>query len=179
MSLINRFGTFGAAVSLCLVASAALAHSTLEVQEAPVKSTYKGVVRVGHGCDGAATLKVRVRIPEGVIAVKPMPKPGWAVETVKGPYAKAYDNHGTPVSEGVQEIIWTGKLLDEHYDEFVFRGALTDSLQAGTTLYFPIVQDCEGGKADRWIEIPAEGRKADDYKYPAPGVKLLPAKASH
>ncbi|QRM32019.1 DUF1775 domain-containing protein [Microvirga sp. VF16] len=168
----------GAAVSLCLSASAAFGHATLEVQEAPIKSTYKGIIRIGHGCDGAATLKVRVRIPEGVIAVKPMPKPGWELETVEGPYAKTYDNHGTPMSEGVQEIVWTGKLLDKHYDEFAFRGALTDSLQPGTTLYFPVVQDCEGGKADRWIEIPAEGKRADDYKYPAPGVKLLPAKAT-
>jgi uncharacterized protein YcnI len=179
MSLITRLGALSAAVSLCLLAPAALAHSTLEVQEAPIKSTYKGVVRVGHGCDGAATLKVRVRIPEGVIAVKPMPKPGWEVDTVEGPYAKSYDNHGMPVSAGVQEIVWTGKLLDKHYDEFVFRGSLTDSLQPGTTLYFPIVQECEGGKADRWIEIPAEGKKANDYKYPAPGIRLLPARATH
>lgn len=179
MSYINRLSALGAAASFCLFASAALAHSTLEVQEAPVKSTYKGVVRVGHGCDGAATLKVRVRIPEGVIAVKPMPKSDWTVDTVEGAYAKSYDNHGTPVSEGVQEIVWTGKLLDKHYDEFVFRGTLTDNLQPGTVLYFPVVQECEGGKADRWIEIPAAGRSVHDYKYPAPGVRLLPAKATH
>jgi uncharacterized protein YcnI len=89
MSLISRLGMLGAAVSLSLLATSALAHSTLEVQEAPIKSTYKGVIRVGHGCDGAATLKVRVRIPESVIAVKPMPKSNWTVETVEGPYAKA------------------------------------------------------------------------------------------
>jgi uncharacterized protein YcnI len=179
MSRISRHGALGAAVFLCVLASAASAHSTLEVQEAPVKSTYKGVMRVPHGCEGAATLKVRIRIPEGVIAVKPMPKPGWQLETVKGPYARSYDNHGTPVQEGVREIVWTGRLLDEHYDEFVFRGSLTDSLQPGTMLYFPTVQECEGGKAERWIEIPAEGRKPDDYKFPAPGLKLLPAKVTH
>lgn len=179
MSIMTRLSALGAAVSLCLLAPAALAHATLEVQEAPIKSTYKGVIRIGHGCDGAATLKVRVRIPEGVIAVKPMPKSDWTVETVEGPYTRSYDNHGTPVSAGVQEIVWSGKLLDKHYDEFVFRGSLTDTLQPGTTLYFPIVQECEGGKAERWIEVPATGRTADDYKYPAPGVKLLPAKATH
>ena len=82
------------------------AHVTLETQEAPAKSTYKAVVRVPHGCDGAATLKIRIRIPEGFIAVKPMPKAGWQLETIKGKYAKSYDNYGTPVREGVQEIIW-------------------------------------------------------------------------
>jgi uncharacterized protein YcnI len=105
-----------------------------------------------------------------------MPKPGWTVETVKGKYSKTYDYFGTPMSEGVQEIVWTGKLLDEHYDEFVFRARLTDSLPVGQMLYFPTVQECEGDKADRWIEIPAPGKSADDYKFPAPGVQLTPAK---
>ena len=36
-----------------------------------------------------------------------------------------------------------------------------------------------GGKAERWIESPVEGKGPDDYKYPAPGLKLLPAKATN
>ncbi|MBJ6125602.1 YcnI family protein [Microvirga splendida] len=168
-----------AATALLALAGTALAHTTLEAQQAPVASTYKAVLRVGHGCEGAPTLKLRVRIPEGVINVKPMPKPGWEMETVKASYEKTYDYHGMATSEGVREIIWTGKLLDEHYDEFVFRAYLTNSLKPDTMLYIPVVQECEGGKADRWIEIPAEGKSADDYQYPAPGLKLLPAKATH
>jgi uncharacterized protein YcnI len=35
------------------------------------------------------------------------------------------------------------------------------------------VQECKDGKADRWIEIPAAGKNAGDYREPAPGVKLL------
>jgi uncharacterized protein YcnI len=61
----------------------------------------------------------------------------------------------------------------------VFRANLTDSLHSGHMLYFPTVQECEGGKAERWIEIPADGKKADDYKFPAPGLKLLPAKVTN
>ena len=167
------------ATALLAVAFGAQAHTTLETQQATVSSTYKAVLRVGHGCDGAPTLKLRVRIPDGVINVKPMPKAGWEMETVNAPYEYKYDYHGTAVSEGVREIVWTGKLLDEHYDEFVFRAYLTDSLKPDTKLYFPLVQECEGGKADRWIEIPADGESADDYEHPAPGLKLLPAKATH
>jgi uncharacterized protein YcnI len=168
-----------AAAALLALAGPALAHTTLEAQQAPVASTYKAVLRVGHGCEGAPTLKLRVRIPEGVINVKPMPKPGWEMETVKAAYGKTYDHYGTAMSEGVREIVWTGKLLDEHYDEFVFRAYLTDSLKPDTMLYIPVVQECSGGKADRWIEIPSEGKSADDYQYPAPGLKLLPARATH
>jgi uncharacterized protein YcnI len=170
----------GALAAAAMIAAApAIAHVTLETQQAPVKSTYKAVLRVGHGCEGAASLKIRVRIPDGVVNVKPMPKPGWSVETVKASYSQAVDYYGEPLSEGVREISWTGKLLDEHYDEFVFRAYLSDQLKPDTTLYFPAVQECEGGKAHRWIEIPANGKSADDYKEPAPGLKLTPAKAGH
>jgi uncharacterized protein YcnI len=34
---------------------------------------------------------VRVQIPEGGIAAKPMPKPSWTLDKVKGAYAKPYD----------------------------------------------------------------------------------------
>jgi len=165
-----------AAAAFLSLAGSALAHTTLEAQQAPIGSTYKAVLRVGHGCEGASTLRLRVRIPEGVINVKPMPKPGWEMETIKAAYDKKYDYYGAAISEGVREIVWKGKLLDEHYDEFVFRAYLTDSLKADAMLHFPTVQECEGGKADRWIEIPAEGKSGDDYQYPAPGLKLLPAK---
>jgi periplasmic copper chaperone A len=168
-----------AATALVSLAGPALAHTTLEAQQAPIGSTYRAVLRVGHGCEGAPTLKLRVRIPEGVINVKQMPKPGWEMQTIKAAYEKKYDYDGTAVIEGVREIVWTGKLLDKHYDEFVFRAYLTDSLRPDTMLHFPTVQECGGGKVDRWIEIPSEGKSVDDHQYPAPGLKLMPAKATH
>ncbi|MBA5775905.1 YcnI family protein [Stappia sp. F7233] len=158
--------------------TAAFSHATLELKEAPVGSTYKAVFRIGHGCDGEATLKVRVQVPEGFISVKPQPKAGWELETVKGKYAKAYTLYGHEVSEGVKEVVWTGSLLDEHYDEFVVRGSLAADLEPGKTFYIPVVQEC-ATKAERWIQIPAEGQDPDDLEYPAPGVKLLEKKGGH
>jgi uncharacterized protein YcnI len=77
------------------------------------------------------------------------------------------------LTEGVREISWSGgNLPDAWYDEFVFRARLPDQGE-GTTLYFPVVQECEQG-VSRWIEIPAEGKTADDYEKPAPGVMLTP-----
>jgi uncharacterized protein YcnI len=162
-----------AAAILFATPTAVLAHATLEVGEAHLGSTYKAVLRVPHGCEGSPTLKVRVQIPEGVIGVKPMPKAGWTLETVKGDYAGSYTMWGEPVTSGVKEITWTGRLLDEHYDEFVFRAYLSEQLPANSMLYFPTVQECEHG-VERWIEIPAEGKSEDDYEFPAPGLKLLP-----
>lgn len=163
------------AAAATLLAGPALAHITLETGEAPVPSTYKAVFRVPHGCSGKPTTKIRVQVPEGVIAVKPQPKPGWTLEKVKGAYAKSYDYYGTPMNEGVKEIVWSGgSLPDDEYDEFVFRAYFTPDLKAGTVLYFPVVQECTDGAVDRWIEIPAAGKTADDYETPAPGVKLVP-----
>ena len=163
--------------TLMLGAPAALAHATLEQSEAPEGATYKAVMRIGHGCDGEPTQKLRVQIPEGVISVKPMPKAGWALETVKGAYEKEYDYFGTKLTEGVKELVWTGELPDDYYDEFVFRGTITEAFPAGSTVYFPTVQECANG-AERWIEIPAEGQDPHELEGPAPGVKIVPA-ASH
>jgi uncharacterized protein YcnI len=155
------------------VSGTASAHVTLEVSEAQVSSTYKAVLRVGHGCEGSPTVAIRVQIPEGMIAVKPMPKPGWELATKVEPYAQPVKYFEDTLTEGVKEIAWTGgKLPDEWYDEFVFRGRLPAD-GAGTTIYFPVVQECEIG-VHRWIEIPAEGKTADDYDEPAPGLTLTP-----
>ncbi|HXO72727.1 MAG TPA: DUF1775 domain-containing protein [Bradyrhizobium sp.] len=157
-----------------LAALPASAHVTLENRQASPGSYYKAVFAVPHGCAGSATVKIRVQIPEGVIAVKPMPKPGWSIETVKGKYSTSYQHHGATITEGVKEVAWSGgKLADDNYDEFVLATFLTGRLKPNTTLYFPLVQECEQGTS-RWIEIPQEGKPAHDTKSPAPGVKLVP-----
>ena len=166
-----------AAAALFATTGTAFAHVTLETEEAAVGSTYKAVFRVPHGCEGKATVAVRVKMPEGFIAARPMPKPGWELKTVKGKYAKAYMLYGEAVTEGVQEIDWIGgNLPDDFYDEFVLRGTLAADLTAGGMLYFPVVQECEGGAVERWIEIPQAGQSEEDLETPAPGVRLLPKK---
>jgi uncharacterized protein YcnI len=164
----------GATGVLCLIATAS-AHVTLENAQAPVGAPYKAVLRVPHGCEGAATVALRIRVPDGMIAVKPMPKPGWKIETVNGKYSKTYNYfHGAKLSEGVVEIRFSGgNLPDAYYDEFVFTGFIADDLEVGKILYVPVVQECEKG-IHRWIEIPAAGKSSRDYPEPAPELKLMP-----
>src|SRR5690606_4621320 len=107
--------------ALALLAPAAQAHITLETQQAAPGSYYKAVLRVPHGCKGADTTQVRVRIPDGVLAVKPMPKAGWELKLVQGKYDQPQTLHGSQVDSGVREISWSGDLPDAYYDEFVFR----------------------------------------------------------
>lgn len=157
-----------AATTLVGLSAPAFAHATLEVQEARIGAGYKAVLRVPHGCGTEATHTVRIQIPEGFFAVKPMPKAGWTLETVTGPYENAYDNHGTSVTEGVKEIVWSGgNLPNEWYDEFVFRGTFAGSLEPGK-FYFPAIQECETGE-EAWLDTDGAG------DMPAPSVTLVPA----
>jgi uncharacterized protein YcnI len=153
----------------------AAAHVTLETQETKVNAPYKGVLRVPHGCEKTATTTLRVRIPAGVIGVKPMPKAGWTLTTVTAKYPKPVNLYHSELTEGVVEISWAGGALpDAWYDEFVFTGFVSGDLEAGKTLYFPVVQECEKG-VHRWIEIPATGQSRSDLPQPAPDLRLLPA----
>jgi hypothetical protein len=162
-----------AATALMLMAvTAALAHVTLETTEAPT-GAYKAVFKVPHGCDGSPTTAVKVEVPEGVIGVKPMPKPGWSLSMEKGAYARTYDfYHGSKVSEGVKTVTWSGgKLLNEHFDEFVLSVYLTDALPAGGKVYFPVTQSCEAGSVS-WSEIAADGQDPHSLKAPAPMLRV-------
>ena len=161
-------------VAALVAAVPAGAHVFLEGKQAAVGADYKAVFVVPHGCAGSATVKLRVQIPEGVVATEAKPVDGWTVDTVKGKYASEYDVKGAKVSQGIKEVAWSGgKLPDKTRQDFVIETYLTDSLKPDTTLYFPVVQECEQG-ASRWIEIPPQGAKqAHEGKWPAPGVKLI------
>jgi uncharacterized protein YcnI len=164
-----------AAMTLAAItAMPAVAHVSLETQTAKVGANYKAILRVPHGCDGKATVAIRVRLPEGVISVKPMPKPGWKIAKTQGEYAKAYEHYGEQETSGVRELTWSGGSLgDDEYDEFVFRAYITDTFRPGQAVAFPVVQECAGGATTRWIEVPAEGKVADDYEHPAPAVTVV------
>jgi periplasmic copper chaperone A len=168
----SRLGALAAA--FMAVSSPSLAHVSFENAQAAPDSTYKAVLRIAHGCAGKPTLKVRIRIPEGIVAVKPMPKPGWKLETAKGAYVRAYQVNGEAISEGVTDIVWSGSLDDGHYDEFVFQARFTDAYQPGATVFFPVVQECDG-VVEEWVQVPTEGQDAHSLKSPAPGVRIVAA----
>jgi hypothetical protein len=160
----------GIVAGLCCDASA---HVVLDKSEARIGASYKAVLAVPHGCEGSATVRLTVSVPEGMIAVKPIPKPGWTIAVTKGAYARSYAfMHGIQLSEGVKEISWSGgRLEDAFYDEFGFAGFIADSFKAGDKLAFPVVQECETGVA-KWTEIAAAGQDPHALKYPAPQLRL-------
>ncbi len=161
-----------AGIAFLALSVPASAHVSLETGMASWGSYYKAVFRVPHGCEGSATTRVSVEIPEGVISVKPMPKPGWKVKTVTGKYAATYESHGKPVSEGVKRVEWSGgKLPDDQFDEFAFLARLPEDKEI-MRIYFPVTQTCEKGSVS-WSELPKPGGDAHELKYPAPALDLM------
>jgi periplasmic copper chaperone A len=157
----------------CAAALPASAHVVLEQRQAPADSYYKATLLAPHGCKGSPTQRIRVRIPEGVLGVKPQPKPGWKLEITRAKLPTPLDDgHGGKITDRVGEVAWSGgELADEHFDEFMMMMKLPD--RPGVTLYFPVVQECRQG-VHRWIEIPAPGKASHELKEPAPALRLTP-----
>ena len=167
--------TLASLVSLGMLAGSAHAHATLEQTEAAAGATTKITLRVPHGCADEATHTVRIDIPEGFYAVKPMPKAGWTLETETGTYARPYDNHGTEMTEGVRAVIWSGgDLPDAYYDEFTLRGTVGPDAAPGEMMYFPALQTCATGTAD-WTDTSG----AHGVANPAPGISITAGSAAH
>jgi hypothetical protein len=161
----------GAIVGVC---TAAHAHVSLETKQAKAGGSYKAVFGIPHGCEGQPTTEVSIEIPEGVIGVKPMPKPGWTLALEKGPYARTYKfHHGETKSDGVKRVTWSGgSLPDDYFDQFVLSTFIAGELPPDTRLYFPVTQKCASGDL-RWSEVPAEGQDAHDLQHPAPSLALV------
>jgi uncharacterized protein YcnI len=171
-----RYSWFAAALTAVAFAGGlgtASAHVTASPNEAAAGSYFQTAFTVPHGCSGSPTLAVRIKIPDGVISVKPQMKPGWQVEIKNRKLDKPIDaGHGRMIEETVDEVAWRGgSLPDSYYDTFGLVMKLPDD--AGRTLYFPVVQECKEG-VHRWITIPAAGQKWHEVKEPAPFIRLKP-----
>jgi len=156
------------------------AHVVLEYQVAPAHTSYRATFKVGHGCGDSPTRQVRVAIPAGVTDARPMPKPGWTLETERGPLPQPVVHHGRTLTEGVVRVTWTARspadqLAADHYDEFVV--AVRTPAQPGP-VYWPVTQVCENGRLD-WTEVPRAGQKLSDLKSPAALLEVLPSAGGH
>jgi periplasmic copper chaperone A len=164
----------------CLAAVSAFAHVTLEQQQVETGANYKATLRVGHGCEGLPTTALRVQLPAGFRGAKPMPKPGWTLQTTVAQLTTPYDNHGKLITQDVTEIVWTANssasaLPDSQYDEFILRGRV--AMPAGAA-WFKVTQLCKDGAkegSNPWTEIPAQGTSTQGLKFPAALLQVTAA----
>lgn len=147
--------------ALWLLSVPAAAHVTFVTQEVAAGSTFEVPLKVPHGCKGSPTLRLRVRIPKGILDAKPQPKPGWKEVVVEGK------------GGGPGEIGWHGRLPDKETGEFSFTARTAADIKPGTILHFPVVQECEKG-VERWIDTQPKPGAGHDDSSPAPAIRILP-----
>ncbi len=151
---------------------AASSHPTLTQKSAAADSYFRASFTVPHGCDGAATTKVSIWLPESIVQARPMLKPGWIVEIQRVKLDKEIDGpHGHKITYRVAKVIFSGgNLPDDFFDEFTL--SLRLPKEAGT-LYFPVEQVC-GDKVRAWNEIPSPSQKLHDLDNPAAALTVTP-----
>lgn len=103
-----------------------------------------------HSCGQQPTSGMRIQIPPGIESVKPVGKPGWQIEIVE-------DANGA-----VAEIRFSGgEMPADWFEQFWLRARISPDAAPGTTIYFPLIQECTADLI-RWISIPVAGQTAPD-----------------
>jgi uncharacterized protein YcnI len=162
------------ATAALLAAAAASAHVGLEPPTAAAGATLKLTLRVNHGCDGSATTRLRVRLPETLHGARPLLKPGWTLTAPRVALAQPYLSHGRRVTEEVREITWDGgNVPDAFADEFAFVATLPEQPQR---LALQVAQECERGRIE-WFQVPSADPAAARPEHPAVMLEVLPAPA--
>jgi periplasmic copper chaperone A len=165
---MNRATVFAATVSiLTFLSGEALAHVSLEGKTVQAGASFDATFRVGHGCAGSPTVKLNIRIPNGVVAVEPEAKKGWSVTSESGPLDRATVSSGQSFSDGVKMVTWSGRLSPHQAGTFTLKARLADDAVAGQRVIFPVYQRCEKGE-ERWID------PDDEDDHPAPFLTIVP-----
>ncbi|MEE2570966.1 YcnI family protein [Pseudarthrobacter sp. J64] len=158
---------------------AGVGPASAHVGVTPDKTGANGYALLGfafsHGCEGAATTKITITLPQELNDATPTVNPNWTVEKVTETLAEPRKlADGSSITKRTSQIVYTAKepVADGLRDALVLSAKLPDA--AGTTLYFPTLQTCETGQTD-WAEIPAEGQDPHDLEAPAPALTVTEA----
>jgi uncharacterized protein YcnI len=165
---MNRRASFVTTVFiLTFLGGEAFAHVRLEGKTVQAGASFDATFRVGHGCKGSPTVKLNIRIPNGVVAVEPQAKEGWSVTSASGALDHATGSGGRSFSEGVKAVTWSGLLSPHQAGTFTLKARLADDAVAGQRVTFPVYQQCENGE-ERWID------PDDEDDHPAPFLTIVP-----
>jgi len=140
----------GAAGVLVLTAPA-LAHVTVQPNEAVVGAFSRFVVRVPNERDDASTTKVTVQLPP-LAFVSFEPKDGWKRTTKSVEFDEPIEVFGEEITEGVGSVTWSGgEIAPGEFDEFGFSARMPD---AETALTFEATQTYSSGEVVEWTGAP-------------------------
>ena len=146
--------------ALMLTSTFAQAHPWFVADKAKANSEYSSILNIPHGCDDNGTIKLTMKVPEGITDAKAEPSEKWKTST-------------KTTATGTTLVIWEGGPLPTTQNgEFKVSFKIGD-VKPGETIYFPVIQNCEKGGNYRWIEFPTEGVDEYDLETPAPLVEIV------
>ncbi|HET7683944.1 MAG TPA: YcnI family protein [Marmoricola sp.] len=155
-----------------LVAGPAQAHVTVSPDTATAGAFTIATISVPHGCDGSATTRVAVQIPEQILSVTPTRNPLYDVDKlIVALDEPIQDAHGNTVTERVGQVVYTARtpLPDGYRDAFELSFQVPDT--PGETLVFPTIQTCEKGQT-AWTEVASDGQDPESLEHPAPTIAV-------
>jgi uncharacterized protein YcnI len=130
------------------LASPALAHVTVQPNEAIVGSFARFVVRVPNERGNADTTRVEVEFPP-LAFVSFEDAVGWQREVEMRTLDEPLEVFGDEITEVVGTVAWSGGAIEPgEFAEFGFSARMPDQ---PTTLEFPAIQTYDGGQVVRWI----------------------------
>lgn len=170
---MRRFAVFPLSlIAVCASTTVARAHVSIPGGTGFANQSQEITFGVGHGCEGADTLSVRVEIPAGVTSVRPVPST-FGRATVE-----------TDAAGAVVAVKWerpTSDLApsDTNYYKLGVRARLPNTPFA--TLYFPARQICGTPNGATkppvdWVATPAMPDAGAGE--PAPSLLVLPARSA-
>lgn len=138
-----------AVLLIMLVAAPALAHVTVQPNEAEAGSFSRFVVRVPNERDEASTTRVEVQLPENLTSVSFQPKEGWERTVEMTTLDEPIEVFGQEVTEAIGTVTWEGgEIAPGEFEEFGFSARTPDDPQ---DLTFPAVQTYSSGEEVHWI----------------------------
>lgn len=175
-ALLRTLAATAAGTALAVsTAAPASAHVTVTPSTTEAGSYTVLTVSLSHGCEGSATTRVAVQIPEPILSATPTRSAYWEAETtfveLDEPVA---DGHGGEVTERIDTVVFTTDtpLPDGERDTFEIALKLPET---PGELVFPAVQTCEKGET-AWVEVAASGSD-EELEHPAPTILVTTAEA--
>lgn len=148
---------------VALAAAPALAHVTVQPEEAVAGSFARFVVRVPNERDDAATTKIKVSFPP-LAFVSFMPIDGWKRTSKTVTFNEPVIARDTEITEGIGSVTWRGgRIGPSEFEEFGFSALVPED---ETTLTFEAIQTYSSGEVVRW-------RGAPDSEEPAARVETV------
>jgi uncharacterized protein YcnI len=131
-----------AAILAALSVGVASAHVVVAPNRVPAGDYPKLFFRVYHGCGMHPTTRLTIQVPDGFKLVRPQPKPGWEIATKSAPYREPAMMEGMKVTEGFNEVTWSGGTIPPMFmDDF----SLTAQAPKRPGPYqFVAIQECAG-----------------------------------